>query len=103
MSRKTTRTSGKRCRFANTTTGRDKLPPDPEGENDRRAAFAQEAVNALRKATFVDRKDAVADLLANLMHLCDRDRQLGGFYSALISAETHYDAETAGEAGYSRT
>ena len=48
------------------------LPPDPEGMNDKRAQWAQEAVTAFQRVTRADDEDAVKDLLANLMHLCDR-------------------------------
>jgi len=71
------------------------LPPDPEGVNDRRAAWAAAALQTFRDATGADADDALADLIADLMHWCDRngmdiDRQLQ-------RGRCHYAAETAAE------
>ena len=74
------------------------LPPDPEERNDERAEWAQSAINAFRIATGTDPEDAVSDLLADLMHWCDRYGP--GFHNELNRARNHYDAETdPGEAG----
>jgi hypothetical protein len=48
------------------------LPADPEGMNDRRAEWALTALLAFRYVTGTDWSDAVADLLCDLMHFCDR-------------------------------
>lgn len=69
------------------------LPPDPEGMNDRRAAWAGRAVAAFREATGTDAEDALGDLLADLMHWADRQRF--DFTLALDRARSHYDAETS--------
>jgi hypothetical protein len=45
------------------------LPPDPEEKNEERAAWA---VKASQDATGSDDETAIGDLLADLMHLCDR-------------------------------
>lgn len=72
-----------------------RLPPDPEGMNDRRAAWAERAVAAFIEETGTDRGDAVTDLLCDLMHWCDRnDRE---FSAALTRAGRHYSEETEGE------
>jgi hypothetical protein len=69
-----------------------KIPPDPEQMNDDRAEWAEVAIEAFEGKTGTDREDAVCDLLADLMHFCDRN----GFEFAveLGRAETHYEAET---------
>lgn len=71
------------------------LPPDPDGQNDNRATWADQAVRAFRYTTGTDREDALSDLLCDLMHLCDRDAKLGDFESQLRRARGHYAAETA--------
>lgn len=73
----------------------DMLPPDPEGKNEERAAWALHAVKAFQDATGRGDETAIGDLLCNLMHLCDRMRdryQRGG--PALSQAGMHYEAET---------
>jgi hypothetical protein len=68
------------------------LPPDPDGMNDRRAQWAGHAIAAFRDATGTDEADAVCDLLADLMHWCDRHGQ--EFRRELDRANHHYVAET---------
>ncbi len=68
------------------------LPPDPDGMNDRRSAWAGRAVAAFREATRTDAEDALCDLLADLMHWADRSNF--DFAAALVRAEFHYHAET---------
>lgn len=71
------------------------LPPDPEGMNDNRAAWAADALTCFRTATGTDAEDAVCDLLTDLMHWCDRNGQ--DFGHELTRAEDHYAAETLGD------
>ncbi len=71
------------------------LPPDPEGMNDHRSAWAGEAIATFMLATGTDLEDAVSDLLADIRHWCDRhdidfDVELG-------RAVAHYEAETLGD------
>jgi len=47
--------------------------PDPEGMNGVRADWAHEALSAFRKACRGDAENAVADLICNLGHWCDRN------------------------------
>lgn len=68
------------------------LPPDPEGMNDRRSAWAGEALATFMLATGTDLEDAVADLLADLIHWCDRHEF--EFERELDRARFHYEAET---------
>ncbi len=68
------------------------LPPDPEGMNDNRAAWAGEALAVFMLATGTDLEDAVSDLIADLMHWCDRHGI--AFDEELARAATHYEAET---------
>lgn len=49
-----------------------KLPPDPEEQNDDRAKWAETAILAFMVETGTDAGDALSDLLADLMHWCDR-------------------------------
>ena len=72
-----------------------KLPPDPEGKNDDRAAWAASALAAFSQATGADEDTALGDLLADLMHWCDRNNF--DFDAALDRAHWHYEAETCGE------
>jgi len=102
MGRKTKCALRQELKSANTTARKPKLPPDPGGLNDLRAAEAKEAIKAFRNVCVVDKQDALGDLLTNLMHLCDRDPQLGNFDAALNWAYHSYKAETGTEAEYSR-
>ena len=72
-----------------------KLPPDPEGMNDKRAAWAGTALAAFMKETGTEDEDALGDLLCDLMHWCDRNNY--DFDAALDRARGHYEAETLGE------
>lgn len=74
----------------------DLVPPDPEGMNDVRAAWACVALRAFMDVCRRDVDDALGDLLCDLMHLADCDAGLG-FERALQTARMHYEAETAGE------
>ena len=71
------------------------LPPDPEGMNGKRAEWAALALAAFIERTNTDEQDAVCDLLADLMHYCDRHEI--SFDDQLARARYHYDAETSGE------
>lgn len=71
------------------------LPPDPEGMNDKRAGWAATAVDAFMQETRTDPEDALGDLLADLMHWCDRGEL--GFEHELNRARGHYLAETLPE------
>lgn len=70
-----------------------KLPPDPEGMNDRRAEWAGHALAAFMSQTGTDSNSAVTDLLCDLMHLADREGT--DFTADLQRARLHYDAETS--------
>ena len=69
-----------------------RLPPDPDGRNDKRAAWAGAAVSSFRQATGTDEEDALCDLLAELMHWADRSGH--DFDAVLHRARDHYEAET---------
>jgi hypothetical protein len=71
------------------------LPPDPDGKNDDRAAWAAAALAQFMEVTGTDDESAVGDLLAGLMHWCDRNEH--DFDAALDRARFHYEAETCGE------
>lgn len=71
------------------------LPPDPDAMNNDRAAWAWQALATFMDITGADRGDALADLLADLMHWCDRCEV--AFESELARARDHYEAETLGE------
>ena len=75
--------------------GASPLPPDPDGKNDDRASWAGRAVAAFQEATRTDDEDALCDLLADLMHWCDRNQS--DFATELDRAQHHYDAETGAE------
>jgi hypothetical protein len=69
-----------------------KLPPDPDGQNDDRAAWAKAALLAFMAQTGADLEDSLCDLLCDLMHLSDRVPF--DFEAALQHARDHYLAET---------
>lgn len=71
------------------------LPPDPENMNDKRAAWAESALETFMDATGADKEDALADFLADLMHWCDRNE--GDFDAAMSRARYHYEAETTAD------
>lgn len=68
------------------------IPPDPDGQNNNRAIWADYAILEFRKATGTDPGDALADLLCDLMHWDDRNQQ--DFENALARAYGHYREET---------
>ncbi|MBR8290494.1 hypothetical protein [Burkholderia cenocepacia] len=69
------------------------LPADPEGMNDDRASWAGTAISAFQQATRCEDGDAVADLLAGLMHYCDRNGL--SFETELGRARQHHAEETS--------
>lgn len=73
------------------------LPADPDGKNDSRATWAQQALVRFQEITGTDDGDAICDLLCNLMHLCDRSEEGVSFESQLERARKHYEAETSDE------
>ena len=51
-----------------------KLPPDPEGMNDKRAEWAREAIETFSDCTGSEMlSEALGDLLSDMFHLCDRE------------------------------
>lgn len=68
------------------------LPPDPEQLNANRARWAAVALGEFQRQTGADNEDAVSDLLADLMHWCDRFGQ--EFPKELRRALNHYEEET---------
>ena len=69
------------------------LPPDPENMNDERSAWAAVALEAFQDETRTDDEDAVADLLCDLRHWCDRNGM--DFRIELARAMNHYREETS--------
>lgn len=80
-----------------------KLPPDPDGQNNDRAQWAEAAVLAFIAETRSEPQTALYDLLCDLMHYCDREPSPFGesqehtFSIALTRAEQHYHNETSGK------
>lgn len=68
-----------------------------EPNNETRAFWAQEALHFFQQVTGADDGDALADLLADLMHLADRSPVK--FADALRRAALHYEAEVEEECG----
>lgn len=64
---------------------------DPMSMNAQRAAWAHAAVMTFIEQTRSDYQDAVADLLCDLMHLCDRDGMI--FADELARAANHHAEE----------
>jgi len=76
-----------------------KLPPDPDGQNDHRAGWADKALVAFQTITEADseeRHHLLSDLLTDLMHWSDRIQMMDGasFENELERAREHYKAET---------
>lgn len=71
------------------------LPPDPDQQNADRARWALAALQEFQRRTGSENDTAVGDLLADLMHLCDRYPGYGPFAHRYQEAERHYDAETS--------
>jgi hypothetical protein len=71
-----------------------KLPPDPEGMNDARAEWANEAIKTFMAKTGTDLEDSLGDLLCDLLHWSDRNNF--DFDLALDRARGHYTEETGG-------
>ena len=67
------------------------------GMNANRAEWAGAAIETFRADTGTDQEDAVADLLADLMHFCDLVEGQPSFDAALERGRMHYDAEISGE------
>ncbi|OWK39516.1 hypothetical protein [Fimbriiglobus ruber] len=72
------------------------LPPDPEGMNDKRSAWAGAAIAAFQETTGTDDEDALSDLLGDLRHWADRNNY--DFEAASLRARCNYEAETGGVA-----
>jgi hypothetical protein len=68
------------------------LPPDPEDMNTDRARWAYAALVAFMDVTGCDEQEAPGDLLADLMHWCDRNGM--DFEAVLEGARTNYRQET---------
>lgn len=89
-------TKGKAISSSAITYGNGKglppLPPDPEGMNDDRALWADVGLKSFQVVTGSDDEDALVDFLGDIMHWCDRRGQ--SFEEALVSARSHYEAET---------
>ncbi len=68
------------------------LPPDPDQMNDHRAELAEASLRHFQCWSGADHKDALADLLCNLMHWCDRNEFR--FEEALGRGRMQYLIET---------
>lgn len=72
------------------------IPPDPEGHNDDRANWANVALGTfMRVAGCTAPRYAFTGLLCDLMHLADRNPQLGDFETVLTIARENYRDETS--------
>jgi hypothetical protein len=73
-----------------------KLPPDPEGLNEDRADWADQALEAFGQASggdyLEDPRSNLVDLLCDLRHWADRNDI--DFSAALRMSEVHYHEET---------
>jgi hypothetical protein len=83
------------CDFEGTLNDFRNLPPDPDGKNDDRAAWAAAALATFMQVTGSEKEDALGDLLTDLLHWAHRNRY--DFDGALERARGHYVAETGGE------
>jgi hypothetical protein len=87
------------------------LPPDPDGQNDDRASWADKAIQTFEMESGTDREDAVADLLCDLMHWVDRNplppwspaapTSINMTFDEMLDrARRNYASETATEPGW---
>lgn len=66
-------------------------------ENLVRASAAAQCLTLFQKITGSEEQDAVCDLLADLMHLCDlMPQRFGRFQAEVRRADDHYNAEVEG-------
>ena len=66
---------------------RTTLPPDPNGWNARCAARAHKIIDLYLELTpEADEQSVLLDLLHDLLHLCDRDPELGNLDENLVNA-----------------
>ena len=74
------------------------LPPDTDKmvgcSNKDRAEWALAAVQEFQRKTGSDNDTAVGDLIADLMHMCDRFPEMGPFGAQFQNGQRHYVAET---------
>jgi len=68
-----------------------KALPRAEDQNETRAQWAEAALCEFRRHTGADIEDIVSDLLANIMHWCDRRAQ--NFDTELRRGREHYEYE----------
>lgn len=73
-----------------------KEPGDLDSMNDRRAQWAANALQHFQNEVHTDDEDAVADLLSDMMHFCDRSTL--NFEHELQRARGMYHDETTEEA-----
>lgn len=75
------------------------VPADPEGQNDDRATWAEEALLKFGRETGQDLRiepdELVSDFIADLMHWCDRNGV--DFEDMVRRGKGHYEEETAEE------
>ena len=69
--------------------------PDPDNLNKERASWAGAAIDTFMSETGTDTGDALADLLADLMHWADENET--SFEAELRRAQYHYGEETNSE------
>jgi hypothetical protein len=61
-------------------------------QNEKRAEWAQGAIDSFQDITGTDDEDAISDLLCDMMHLCDSNDG-PDFLSEVARARGHYDYE----------
>jgi len=72
------------------------FPPDPDGMNEARSNNAKSTLTYFCNTFPTGWEDGLADLLCNLMHMCDRlpDSLKLDFHAELERAADNYIAET---------
>lgn len=61
--------------------------------NHKRAGWARNAIDTFMDDTKTDKEDAIADLLCDLMHMCDQDANFGNFKEQAERAVRIYEGE----------
>jgi hypothetical protein len=75
------------------------IPPDPEGMNEARSNNAKSTLTFFCHTFPIDWNDGLADLMTNLMHMCDRlpNNLKLNFEEELERARRNYETETTAD------
>ena len=70
------------------------LPPEHDQDNLSSALIADKIIRIYQALGGPEREIVLGDLLSDIMHLCDRDPDIGTFEEGLETAYWHYEGST---------